>query len=126
MNCDTLPESIWLDHDVPRREFERRLRILATGRDGWVTVSQCIDCGQFWRVDTWDKLQVDLAIKVPDQTTWTESDDRRARIGYLIRSYDGEDTSPCVWAGCSNLALKGIAMCADHVYDRMGVRAKGA
>lgn len=125
-DCGQLPRAVWLDHDCPREEFERRLGARAAADDGWVTIAACVDCGQWWRVDTADKYSVDLAIKVTDAQAWTADDDRSVRIEYLTQSYGGEDAHRCVWAGCSNPRLKGVAMCAEHLYDRMGVRAKGA
>jgi hypothetical protein len=73
-----------------------------------------------------DKYQVDLAIKARDAASWGADDDRAVRLEYLRKSFGGESTDSCVWAGCSRRALRGIAMCAEHAYDRAGVRAKGA
>ncbi len=126
MDCDNLPAAFWLDRDYPRRKFEQRLTTLGTAEGLWVTIAQCNDCGQYWRVDTRDKYSVDLAIKVPSPSGWTLDDDRKARLEYLKRSYGGEDANRCVWASCANRALKGSAMCAEHLFDRMGTRAKGA
>jgi hypothetical protein len=125
MDCDKLPSAIWLDHDWPRLTFESRLRTLGMADGGWVTISECTDCGQCWRVDRPDKYSVDLAIKVPTPSGWTAADDRNVRIGYLTQSYGGQDSYRCIWAGCSNLALRRVAMCAEHLFDRMGVGAKG-
>jgi hypothetical protein len=68
---------------------------------------------------------VDLAIKASQTGLWTAADDRAVRLEYLRQSHGGEDTFSCVWAACSNRALKGVAMCAEHLYDRVGARAKG-
>src|SRR5262245_33665002 len=73
------------------------------------------------------KYQVDLAIKARAAASWEADDARAVRLEYLRRSFGGESgESPdnCVWAGCSKRALRSIAMCADHAYDRAGVRAK--
>lgn len=125
INCDQLPESFWLDHDYSRSEFEQRLRIVGRTEDSWTTIADCVDCDQRWRLDTPDKYTVDLAIKVSKKNTWTEADDRKVRIDYLKRSYDGESIYKCTWGECPNKALKGVLMCAEHLYEKMGTRAKG-
>jgi hypothetical protein len=124
--CEQLPEAFWLDHDLPRAEFESRLTSVDTAAGGWIRVAACKDCGQIWRIDLPHKYQVDLAIKARDAASWEADEDRAVRLEYLRRSFGGESTDSCVWAGCSRRALRGIAMCAEHAYDRAGVRAKGA
>jgi hypothetical protein len=124
--CDRLPAAFWLDQDYRRLSFEQRLETLGTDDSGWIVIARCRDCGQYWRVDRPDKYSVDLAIKVSRPDAWTDDDDRRVRLEYLRHSYGGEDAHKCVWAGCPNRALKGVAMCAEHLFDRMGQRAKGA
>jgi hypothetical protein len=122
--CDQLPEAFWLDRDHPRHEFEARLRELGIAGDGWIVEAECRECGQRWRVDQPDKYQVDRAIKVPSLKDWTDAEDRRARLGYLKRSFGGDSESACMWAGCPHRALRGIALCAEHAYAN-GARAKG-
>jgi hypothetical protein len=126
MDCSDLSAAIWLDRDYPRLSFEPRLETLGIAGHGWITIARCSDCGQIWRVDRPDKYSVDLAIKVSSPDAWTADDDRRVRLEYLKHSYGGEDAQNCIWAACPNRALKGVAMCAEHLYDRMGQSAKDA
>ena len=124
--CRDLPNAVWLNHDVPRAALEQRLIAEGTDAGGWIVLARCRDCGQQWRVDQPDKYQVDLAIKVPASRAWSAAEDRGVRLDYLIRSHGGESTDPCIWAGCPHHALRGVAMCAEHAYTRMGARARGA
>jgi hypothetical protein len=126
-SCEHLPAAIWLDHDMPRSELEARLATVGRAADGWVVLARCEECGQAWRVDVPDRLQVSLAIKTPsaDPALWTPADDRAARLAYLVRSYGGEGTDACIWSGCPHRALQGVALCAEHAYKN-GARAKGA
>jgi len=123
LDCSDLPDVFWLDRDYPRQRLEQRLTVLGTSGGGWVTVARCNDCGQVWRVDTSDGRSVALAIKVASLDAWRDENDRAARLEYLKRSYGGEDAVRCIWAGCQHRALKSLAMCAEHAYDRMEVRA---
>ena len=125
-SCEQLPAALWLDHDVPRSAFEARLATVGTVAGGWVTLARCKECGQAWRVDLPDRLQVCLAIKTPsaDAGQWTPADDREVRLAYLVQSYGGEGADPCIWLDCPHHALKGIAICAEHAYKN-GARAKG-
>jgi hypothetical protein len=124
--CKQLPEAFWLDHDFPRAEFEDRLTPLDRAAEGWIVIAVCVDCGQIWQVDQPDKYQVALAIKARDAASWDTVADRTGRLEYLRRSFGGDDSAGCVWAGCGARALRGIAMCVEHAYDRAGLRAKGA
>lgn len=121
--CALLPSAFWLDRDFSRKEFEETLDFDGTDQSGWIVRASCRDCGQRWRVDHSDGRNVALAIKVTEP--WTAEQDRSARIEYLRRSFGGDDNARCVWAGCSNRALRGVAMCAEHGFDVMGIRAKG-
>jgi hypothetical protein len=121
--CDLLPDTFWLDRDFSRKEFEERLDLHGTDQSGWIVRASCHDCGRRWHVDQSDGRDVALAIKVNE--SWMAEQDRLARIAYLRRSFGGDDNARCVSAGCSNRALRGVAMCAEHAYDQMGVRAKG-
>jgi hypothetical protein len=125
--CELLATVVWLDHDVGRGEFEKRLTRIGVADGGWVTIARCNDCSQVWRVDRSDRLQVGLAIKVAsaNPAEWSEEDDRSARLAYLVESYGGESAQACEWAACPNHALCGVAFCGDHLFES-GVRARQA
>ena len=124
-DCADLPDVFWLEHDYPRLRLEQRLTALSSlpvvvG----IVVARCNDCGQVWRVDKSDGRSVAMAIKVAALDAWKDEDDRAAQIEYLKRSYGGDDIAKCIWAGCQNRALKSLAMCAEHAYDRMGEQVR--
>ena len=122
--CDELPDVLWLGHDVVRSDFELRFERIETLADGWTRFGVCRTCGQPWRLDFEDRLQVCLAIKVPRDRPWSDADDHRARFGYLVTSFGGEGTEMCRWAGCPNHALQGVALCGVHLWQN-GTRARG-
>lgn len=126
-DCDQLPESIRLEHDVSWLELAPRLIKDGATNDGWIRIMRCRDCGQAWRVDEPDKGHVALAIKVPtiDKAAWSADADRAARLRYLERTWGGTGSATCVWQGCPRLALRDVAMCSEHLYQQ-GVRARGA
>ncbi len=59
-NCAQLNKLIDIA-DVPG-SFEKGLTEIMQG--DWVKLMRCPDCEQFWRVDEWDKLQTQFAVKL--------------------------------------------------------------
>ena len=117
--CARLPQVLRGDEgNLPCETLTR----VANTVDGWGFIYQCKVCGQSWRVDRFDKLQVNLSFKMHDQSDWTELDDRAMRIGYLIRSRGGNGDEMCQWVGCNIPALKSLAFCANHAYGEMSLR----
>lgn len=122
--CSDLPGVFQLDRDYPRERLEQRLTVLSTSGGGWISVARCNDCGQIWRVDKTDGKSIAMAIKVASVDGWRDADDRAARVEYLRHSYGGDDVAKCIWSGCQHRALKTLAMCAEHAYDRMGATSR--
>jgi len=79
----------------------------------------CTVCGQYWQLDIADRLQVTLAIKVADPTTWP-TDDTLVRKKYLLLKR-GLSNECCSWQDCQRKALTGLAFCDDHAWN-MGIR----
>jgi hypothetical protein len=85
----------------------------------WELLLRCPSCGQYWKVDQWDKYTTQMAIKLDGPQDWTAPDIEK-RKAYLAASR-GLDHDECSWINCQNLRLRGSAYCVDHLYA-VGVR----
>jgi hypothetical protein len=83
----------------------------------WVRLHRCKACGQLWRIDEWDKYQTQFAAKVPSFEGWESFDTSKLQKDFLIQSRGGLTQSECSWAGCKNAQVKGVAYCADHLFE---------
>jgi hypothetical protein len=90
--------------------------------DAWVTLKQCPSCGQHWQLDEWDKYQTGLAIKIETPENWKTYDDTNVRVDFLIQNRGGFSDELCMWQGCSNKALKGLAYCPMCAFKKSGIR----
>jgi hypothetical protein len=109
--CSKLPSLVKVDAD---QKLMMRLAELATGN--WVRLCRCRRCGQLWRVDEWDKYQIQFAVKIADSSGWQEFDSEPLRKQFLVESRGGVTEESCNWAGCEKHRLKGVAYCVDHLY----------
>jgi hypothetical protein len=91
------------------------------GRAGWQILVECPDCGQLWKVDEWDKLQVQLAMKLDGPKDMNTSDKER-RKAYLLESRGGLGSEQCSRMGCEAAQVRDSAYCLDHLYA-LGWRA---
>ncbi|MGY6217382.1 hypothetical protein ACW73L_19685 [Methylolobus aquaticus] len=114
--CSTLPEALYLDDYPPG--FRETLTLIATG--DWVELYRS-QCGQMWRIDGYDKLRTQLAIKIREMHGWEQIDSKPLVLDLLTRSHGGCSDTRCLMADCRDLALKGLAFCAEHLYAA-GVR----
>lgn len=99
--------------------FKRSLTKVASGP--WVDLWQCAECPQRWRIDVWDKYQVQFAAKIPAEADWIAFDTVPLQKQLLIAARGGLGDQACAWAQCDQRALKGAALCADHLHA-MGAR----
>lgn len=113
MSCDCLkqPSTIKIDRTIhqPSPDFEIVERV------NWEALIRCRDCGQYWKVDDWDKYQIQLAMKVDGPQHWNAPDVER-RKAFLIESRGGFELEQCGWLNCVNPRLKDGPYCADHLY----------
>ena len=90
---------------------------VATKDHGWTSVRKCSQCGQHWQVDSWDKLQVNLAIKIDTPHNWENTDDQPLRLAALIEFRGGFTNEDCVWVGVQDFGI-GIAQeDQDRIFD---------
>jgi hypothetical protein len=75
----------------------------------------------FWRLDEWDKYQVQILVKIDSKENWTEFDDKDLRIE-LLKNFRGLSNEKCKWKDCSRKALNNLVFCELHAYTEMGIR----
>ena len=110
--CKSLPQIFYLDDVV---FFESRLRKVAQGN--WVSLHKCRWCRQHWRLDDWDKYTTQFAVKIDDPQHWETFDSTDLEKGLLLESRGGTTDKKCIWAGCGNKSVQGVAYCIDHLYE---------
>lgn len=101
--------------------YFRDLSQVAVKDADWTTLRRCTQCGQYWQVDSWDKLQVNLAIKIETPENWESNSDQHLRVDALMYFRGGVSEEECMWAGCTRKRLKGLVSCLECAY-RDGVR----
>jgi hypothetical protein len=85
--------------------------------ENWVRLHRCRSCGQLWRIDEWDKYQTRFVVRVPSAEAWETFDPVELQKQFLITSRGGLSDAKCVWSGCRNPQVKGVAYCADHLFQ---------
>lgn len=83
----------------------------------WLRLYRCKSCNTYWQLDVGDRS--DFAIKVAQPENWLEFDDCPFRREFFVRFHGGEEQHKCIWAGCQNPALKGMAICVNHAYPEI-------
>ncbi|MFQ5684849.1 MAG: metal-binding protein [Candidatus Binatia bacterium] len=111
-HCKQLPEI--LDVEEAPKSFEKGLEKIEV--EGWVRLMQCSRCGQYWRVDQWDKYQTQFAIKLVRPDKWKEFDSVPLEKEFLVKARGGLTDEKCMWASCNQRRVKGVAYCVDHLY----------
>ncbi len=88
---------------------------------GWYLLYKHRADGTFWRLDKWDKYQVQCFVRLDTSECWVDFDDKELRIELLSKTR-GLSNDTCIWGGCTMFALRGLAYCALHAYEKMGIR----
>jgi len=116
MTCYCNKLSSIVDVEASPPGFDEKLKIIK--EDTWRNLKQCKTCGQLWRVDVWDRLQTQFAVKLETDENWTSIDITELQKGFLLNSRGGTDPgNTCIWVGCNLSAVKGVAYCINHLYD---------
>ena len=111
--CSDLPDLIYVE-EHPSDLF-LRMEHVATGN--WVELYHCPSCHQSWRVDAWDKYQVQLAFKVPSQKEWESLDAKPLLLGAIVQGRGGLSGKTCAWSGCDAKAVNEVAYCPSHLFE---------
>jgi len=115
MNCNCSKLNTLIDVSDVQPDFENNLTEISQGI--WAKLRRCPLCKQLWRVNLWDKLQIQFAVKLDSVDDWESVETTSLQKQFLLESRGGtkEDTS-CIWAGCDLPAVKGVVYCIDHLY----------
>ena len=60
-------------------------------------------------------------VRVKDLNSWATEDHSVAEKSLLLEQRGGESHYLCIWRGCGQRAVRGAAICVDHLYAQ-GVR----
>jgi len=112
-SCSDLPDLIYVE-EHPTDLFVRMEHV---GTGNWVELYHCPSCHQFWRVDAWDKYQVQIAVKVPSQEEWLSFDCKPLILDAIVQVRGGLSSETCVWSGCGAKAVNGVAYCPVHLSE---------
>ncbi|MDX2425669.1 MAG: hypothetical protein QNK15_05380 [Cycloclasticus sp.] len=83
---------------------------------------RCPECGQYYKVDEWDKYQTCYAVKIPSQDNWESFDSESLIKDQMTVNRGGLTNDSCMWSGCNLKQVKGSAYCVNHLYST-GARA---
>lgn len=79
---------------------------------------RCVGCGQLWIVD--DVTRGPLAVRARAESDLDDFDERPYRRALGISRHGGVQDRECLQRGCSERALRGVALCVDHLYGEHG------
>jgi hypothetical protein len=117
--CSKLPQLVKADQLVNAgvNLFVHFDTMQSGGGNNWTNLIRCRHCEQHWRIDVSDKYQIQFAVKIDDINHWQEFDDLPLRKKFLLESRGGLTEEKCIWQGCSNYRVKGVAYCLDHLFQ---------
>jgi len=84
----------------------------------WKTLRQCPYCSALYAVDVRDKGHHQVVARISNPERWqeeAEATDRRKSL--LLRSRGGTENEPCIWVGCTEPRVRGVAYCLDHLWS---------
>ncbi len=116
MSCNCNKLNTIVDVEAAPPDFDKNLKIIK--EDTWRNLKQCKTCGQLWRVDIWDRLQTQFAVKLETDKNWVAIDTIELQKDFLLNSRGGTDPNKiCIWASCNLPAVKNVVYCINHLYD---------
>jgi hypothetical protein len=111
--CSKLPNIFKL---AAHPELEQQAPQIAVGN--FVFLHRCSSCGHKWRIDAWDKYQVQFVVRVPEGTDWQTFDATELQKRFLVDSRGGLKDARCHWLGCTHQQVEGdVVYCVEHLYQ---------
>lgn len=114
--CDHLPE---YDYCTPGRSLSRKIRKVSqtVARENDRELRVCRICGTHWRIDGARKGEGRFAWKVGGfRSDWATREFPDREKALLLQRRGGETAEKCVWLGCDERKVRGVAYCIDHLY----------
>jgi hypothetical protein len=114
MRCQraSVPEASYLE-EVPRGFKDHLVQL---DMKNWMRLFRCSECGASWVIDEWDRYQWQVVFRVATGEDWAAVDRETQRKQLLLKSRGGNASESCIWVGCSNPRVQGVAYCLDHLY----------
>ena len=99
-----------------RDDFVRDFQKIDSSPELWSELFKCNACGQHWIVEEDQEIdrRSNKAFKTNEPSKWKSHDTRASLAEFLISKHGGLSKQQCVWAGCGEKALKGMAVCVYH------------
>ncbi|MBC8377718.1 MAG: metal-binding protein [Planctomycetes bacterium] len=112
-NCDKMPSVFYYEN--AGKNFYKHLEKVESS--GWFELYKCKKSCQYWRIDVWDKLQERFVVRIEDVKNWEGFDVTPLIKELIIKNRGGATNQDCVWTGCKNKRVEGVAYCIDHLYE---------
>ena len=109
--CASLPNIFKLGSNPGFEEH-----IVKVASENWVDLYRCTTCGQLWRIDAWDKYQLQFVIRLPSEQNWALFDVEPLQKEFLLRARGGTVNEPCAWANCQSNRVCNVPYCLNHLY----------
>ena len=90
-------------------------------RKNWYLLYRNKKNNSFWRLDEWDKYQIQMFVKLESKENWAEYKDQDLRVNFLLKQR-GVSNDKCKWKNCNKKALNNLVFCELHAYTEMGIR----
>ncbi|WP_046757621.1 hypothetical protein [Kordia jejudonensis] len=113
-----LNKAYYVDQSI-RTIIEANFELIAS--ENWYILYKYKVDQSYWRLDKWDKNQVQFFVKLESNENWTEVDTTSLKIE-LLKQSRGTTKQQCLWKDCENEALSAMKICAFHAFTEMGIR----
>lgn len=114
-----LKENIYYVDDTILKRIDTDFELIE--KKDWYRLYQNKADKSFWRLDEWDKYQVQMFVKLKSVENWIEFNDKDLRIE-LLKKGRGLSNEKCNWKDCNKKAINNLAFCELYAYTEMGIR----
>ena len=84
---------------------------------GWYELYQCSICGQYWRIDLYDKYQQRFVVKFSNIGNWKNFDATDLIKELIITEHGGLQDKDCIMKDCKNKRVVKSVYCIDHLFE---------
>lgn len=114
-----LSENIYYVDEEILKKIESDFELIE--KKNWYLLYRNRENNSFWRLDEWDKYQIQLLVKLESAENWVDFNDLDLRLN-LLREQRGVSNDKCKWKDCDKKALNNLVFCELHAYEEMGIR----